>query len=241
MRSVSAGLTQCSGEASSEVGVTTPEPDHADPRTVVSSYESGELTEAGLAADWLTQLQAWYDQAAADDRILEPNAIQVATVDAAGRPDVRTVLARGISAKGVDFYTNYDSVKGHALAVHPYAAVVFSWLPLERQVRLRGPVEVVSRAETEAYFFGRPRGSQLAAWASAPQSGVLSDRAELESALAAVTARFEGSEVPAPPHWGGYRVRPEQVEFWQGRAYRLHDRLRFRLDGSSWVVERLAP
>lgn len=223
------------------VHVTIPEPGHADPRAVISSYESGELTEAGLAADWLTQLQDWYDAAAADARIPEPNAIQVATVDASGLPDVRTVLARGISSSGVDFYTNYDSAKGAALGVHPYAAVVFSWLPLERQVRLRGPVTKVSRAETEAYFAGRPRGSQLAAWASDPQSGVLADRSALEAALVAVQARFGDGEIPPPPFWGGYRVAPEQVEFWQGRAYRLHDRLRFRVVDGTWSTERLAP
>lgn len=218
----------------------TPEPGHADPRAVVSSYESGALTEAELAAGWLEQLRAWYDQAAAEDRIPEPNAIQVATVDAAGHPDVRTVLARGIEADGVSFYTNYDSAKGSQLAGQPYAAVLFSWLPLERQVRLRGPVERVSRADTERYFAGRPRGSQLAAWAS-PQSAVLPGRAELESRLAEVTERFGAGEIPPPPNWGGYRVRPEQVEFWQGRQYRLHDRLRYRLEAGSWLVERLAP
>lgn len=221
------------------VGVTA-EPPHADPRAVASSYRSGVLTESELAPTWLAQLQRWYDQAAADARIPEPNAMQVATVDPAGRPDVRTVLARGFTEAGVDFYTNYDSAKGLALAANPYAAVVLSWLPLERQIRLRGPVVRVSRAETEAYFAGRPRGSQLAAWASA-QSEVLSGRPELEQALAEVTARFGDEEIPPPPNWGGYRVSPVVVEFWQGREFRLHDRLRYRLDGSRWLVERLAP
>lgn len=218
----------------------TPDNAHADPRTVVSSYGTGELTEAALAASWLAQLQAWYDEAAADPRITEPNAMQVATVDAAGQPDVRTVLARGFDEHGVVFYTNYSSAKGQALVEHPYAALLFSWLPLERQVRLRGPAEPVSRSETEQYFADRPRGSQLAAWASA-QSTVLADRAELEASLVSVTARFGAGEIPPPPHWGGYRVRPVAVEFWQGREYRLHDRLRYRLVEGRWIIERLAP
>lgn len=216
-------------------------PPRADPRAVVSSYVSGELTESGLAPTWLEQLQNWYDEAAADPRIGEPNAMQVATVDAAGQPDVRTVLARGFDADGVVFYTNYESAKGRQLAAVPAAAAVFAWLPAERQARLRGPVERVSRAETEAYFAGRPRGSQLAAWAS-PQSRILSGRAELDGLLAETEQRFGPTgPVPAPPGWGGYRIRPIEVEFWQGRQFRLHDRLRFRRDGDRWVVERLAP
>ncbi|HEX2904125.1 MAG TPA: pyridoxamine 5'-phosphate oxidase [Jatrophihabitans sp.] len=223
----------------------TSEQPHADPRAVTSSYRSGALTEAELAPTWLAQLQNWYDQAAADPGIPEPNAMQVATVDDAGEPDVRTVLARGFGKAGVEFYTNYDSAKGRALAAHPVAALVFSWLPLERQVRLRGPVERVSRAETETYFAGRPRGSQLAAWASA-QSQVLQSREELEQALAEVQRRFGAADddppIPPPPRWGGYRVRPVAVEFWQGREFRLHDRLRYRLaDSGHWLVERLAP
>jgi pyridoxamine 5'-phosphate oxidase len=218
----------------------------ADPSSLRRSYANGELTESALADSWLAQLQAWYSEAAADVRIAEPNAMQVATVDEAGRPDLRTVLARGIDARGVVFYTNYTSAKGRQLAEHPVAAAVFAWLPLERQVRLRGPVSKVSRAETEAYFAGRPRGSQLATWAS-PQSEVLAGRAQLDELLAEVAARFGDEEIPAPPHWGGYRIEVTEAEFWQGRPFRLHDRLRFRLvpaDGSadaSWVIERLAP
>jgi pyridoxamine 5'-phosphate oxidase len=218
----------------------------ADPSALRRSYSNGELTESALADGWLAQLTAWYDEAAADVRIGEPNAMQVATVDEAGRPDLRTVLARGFDPLGVVFYTNYTSAKGRQLAEHPVAAAVFAWLPLERQVRLRGPVSKVSRAETEAYFAGRPRGSQLATWAS-PQSEVLAGRAQLDELLAEVTARFGEDEIPAPPHWGGYRIEVTEAEFWQGRPFRLHDRLRFRqvpADGSAdarWIVERLAP
>ena len=219
----------------------------ADPGALRRSYESGELTESALAGSWLAQLRAWYDEATADVRIGEPNAMQVATVDESGRPDLRTVLARGFDETGVVFFTNYTSAKGRQLAEHPVAAAVFAWLPLERQVRLRGPVSKVTRAETELYFAGRPRGSQLATWAS-PQSEVLADRAQLDQLLAEVTARFgDEEEIPPPPHWGGYRIEVTEAEFWQGRQFRLHDRLRFRLapaDGSAdarWIVERLAP
>jgi pyridoxamine 5'-phosphate oxidase len=218
----------------------------ADPAALRRSYESGELTESALAGSWLEQLRRWYDEAAADVRIGEPNAMQVATVDEAGRPDVRTVLARGFDPRGVVFYTNYTSAKGRQLAAHPAVAAVFAWLPAERQVRLRGPVSKVSRDETEAYFASRPRGSQLATWAS-PQSEALAGRQQLDELLAEVTARFGNEEIPTPPHWGGYRIEVIEAEFWQGRQFRLHDRLRFRqqpADGSAdaeWIVERLAP
>jgi pyridoxamine 5'-phosphate oxidase len=217
------------------------------------SYGSGELSEAQLAPTWLEQLRSWFGQAIADGRVSEPNAMQVATADADGRPDLRTVLARGFDAAGVVFYTNYDSAKGRQLAANPVAAALFSWLPLERQVRLRGPVAKVDRAETAGYFASRPRGAQLAAWAS-PQSRPLADRAELERRLAEVTERFGDAEIPPPPHWGGFRITVTEAEFWQGREFRLHDRLRYRLitpeeaagaAGTAaedrWLVERLGP
>jgi pyridoxamine 5'-phosphate oxidase len=204
------------------------------------SYSAGRLTEELLAPTWLEQLQRWYDEAAASPAIDEPNALQLATVSAAGDPDVRTVLARDFNVAGVAFYTNYDSAKGRQLAARPRAAAVFSWLPLQRQVRLRGAVSRVGPEETQAYFAGRPRDSQLGAWAS-PQSAVLSSRAELEARYAAEQARFGDSEIPPPPNWGGYRLSVEVAEFWQGRPSRLHDRLRYRADGASWVIERLAP
>ena len=209
------------------------------------SYLSGELIEDRLAPTWFAQLRSWFDQAIADERIGEPNAMQVATADAAGRPDLRTVLARGFDDAGVVFFTNYSSAKGRQLADNPVAAALFSWLPMERQIRLRGPVATIERAETARYFASRPRGAQLAAWAS-PQSEPIAGRAELERRLAEVTERFGDGEIAPPPHWGGYRITVTEAEFWQGREFRLHDRLRFRLDADAgsparWVIERLGP
>ncbi len=207
------------------------------------SYLSGELTEDLLAPTWFAQLRSWFDQAIADERIGEPNAMQVATADTAGRPDLRTVLARGFDEAGVVFFTNYSSAKGRQLAGNPVAAALFSWLPLERQIRLRGPVARIERAETARYFASRPRGAQLAAWAS-PQSEPIAGRAELERRLAEVTDRFGDAEIAPPPHWGGYRITVTEAEFWQGREFRLHDRLRYRLVdpvGGRWVIERLGP
>ena len=210
-----------------------------DPASMRRTYARQAFDETELAADWLSQLQGWFDEAVADPAVVEANAVQVATVDAEGRPDVRTVLMKGLDERGLVFFTNYDSAKGAALAAHPVAAAVFSWLPLERQVRLRGTCTRVTRAETEAYFATRPRGSQLGAWAS-PQSSPVASRAVLDDRLAEVTARFP-AEVPPPPDWGGYLLAPDSVEFWQGRPNRLHDRLRFRLVDGTWSVERLAP
>jgi len=215
------------------------------------SYGVGELAEDRIAPTWLEQLRLWYAEAVADPGIGEPNAMQVATAEADGRPDIRTVLARGFDAEGVVFYTNYDSAKGRQLAANPVAAAVFAWLPLERQVRFRGPVTKVSPDETAAYFASRPRGAQLGAWAS-PQSQPIQDRAQLTSSLREVTERFGDDAIPPPPFWGGYRITVAEMEFWQGRQFRLHDRLRYRLrcpgtsDGSPdpdvrWLVERLAP
>jgi pyridoxamine 5'-phosphate oxidase len=218
--------------------VTVSGSDPADPlaglASIRRSYGAGQLSEELLAPTWLEQLRIWFGQAIADDRIGEPNAMQVATADADGRPDLRTVLARGFDADGVVFYTNYHSAKGRQLAANPVAAALFSWLPLERQVRLRGPVSRVDPAETARYFATRPRGAQLAAWAS-PQSEPIVNRAELERRLAEVSERFGDGEIAPPPHWGGYRIAVTEVEFWQGREFRLHDRLRYRLvapDGS---------
>ncbi|MEU5786217.1 pyridoxamine 5'-phosphate oxidase [Micromonospora purpureochromogenes] len=199
------------------------------------------LSEADLAADWYTQFDRWFADAVAAG-LPEPNAMVVGTADAAGRPSGRTVLLKGYDPEGFVFYTNYTSRKGGEATANPHASLVFPWFPMQRQVVVAGPVERVDRAETEAYFASRPRGSQLGAWASA-QSRVIPARAALDEAYEAVVARFaDVAQIPAPPHWGGFRVRPESVEFWQGRVSRLHDRLRFRrADGGDWVVERLAP
>jgi len=197
------------------------------------------LVESALAADWTSQFAVWFADAAAFG-LPEPNAMILATADASARPSARTVLLKGYDRDGFVFFTNYASRKGTELALNPYASLVFPWFPMQRQVIVAGPVERVSRAETEEYFASRPRGSQLGAWASA-QSTVLPGPEALSAGLAAATERFGDGPVTAPPHWGGLRLRPESVEFWQGRSSRLHDRLRFRSTGDDWVVERLAP
>ncbi|MFU8870936.1 pyridoxamine 5'-phosphate oxidase [Micromonospora sp. SL4-19] len=199
------------------------------------------LSEPDLAQDWHTQFARWFAEAVAHP-LPEPNAMVVGTVDAEGRPSGRTVLLKGYDPEGFVFYTNYGSRKGVEATANPWASLVFPWFPMQRQVVVTGRVEKVDRADTEAYFASRPRGSQLGAWAST-QSRVVPDRAALDVAYRAAAERFAAVEpIPAPPDWGGFRVLPETVEFWQGRASRLHDRLRFRrVDGGAWVIERLAP
>ena len=211
-----------------------------DPAGMRRSYSRGRLSENTARPDWQRQLRDWFDEAVADPSVTEPNAVQLATVDTAGRPSVRTVLIKAMDQRGIVFYTSYESAKGHDLAASSYAAAVFAWLPMERQVRLSGPVERVARDETEAYFATRPRGSQLGAWAS-PQSDVVASREELERCVAQVADRFRDAPITAPPDWGGYLLRPDSVEFWQGREDRLHDRLRYRLHEGAWTLERLAP
>lgn len=212
----------------------------SNPADLRRRYDKGRLGDDALASSWLDQLRSWFDEAVADPDVIEPNAISLATADADGAPSVRTVLAKAIDERGIVFYTNHDSAKGRDLAANPRAAAVFAWLPHERQVRLSGPVEQVPRAETEAYFATRPRESQLGAWASA-QSQVVASRSDLDAALVEVEQRFGDGPIPPPPYWGGYLLTPVAVEFWQGRAGRLHDRIRFRLDGDRWLTERLAP
>lgn len=211
-----------------------------DPGALRRSYERDTLTDSGLPDSWLPLLRNWFEVAAADPAVLEPNAIQVATVDAAAMPSVRTVLAKAIDERGIVFYTNYTSAKARDLDANPQAAAVFVWLAHQRQVRLRGSVGKVARAETEAYFATRPRESQLGAWAS-PQSQVVPSRDALDELVVQVEARFDGVDVPAPPRWGGFVLRPVEVEFWQGRTGRLHDRIRYREVDGGWVRERLAP
>jgi pyridoxamine 5'-phosphate oxidase len=200
--------------------------------------EQPELSEASLAEDWPTQFGRWLADAITAG-LPEPNAMVLGTADGAGRPSARTVLLKGYDVRGFVFFTNYRSRKGTELTGNPYASLLFPWYRLHRQVIVAGMVQRTSRAETEDYFATRPRGAQLGAWASA-QSQLLPDRRELEAAWQAAGERFPGG-VPAPPHWGGYRLAPTSVEFWQGRISRLHDRLRFRLAGDTWVVERLNP
>lgn len=205
------------------------------------SYRAGRLDETTLAPTWHEQLARWLAEAA-DAGITEPNAMVLATSGASGTPTARTVLLKGVSPDGLTFFTNLRSRKGRDLAENPRASLVFPWVALERQVVVTGEVESVPDAETDAYWASRPRGSRLGALAS-PQGEVLPSRAELDEERAKLEARYAPDvEIPRPEHWGGLRVAPEWVEFWQGRPDRLHDRLRFgRRSRGEWVVERLAP
>lgn len=204
------------------------------------AYEEGGLDEADLADTWLVQFGRWLGDAEAAG-LVEANAMIVSTAALGGSPSARTVLLKGVDERGFVFYTGYDSRKGRELEANPRAALVFPWHRLRRQVLASGPVTRVDAAEADAYWASRPHGSKLGALAS-PQSEVIASRAVLEEARAELERRYpEGSDVPRPERWGGFRVEPESVEFWQGRPDRLHDRLRFRRDGAAWVVERLAP
>ncbi|MGH3799142.1 MAG: pyridoxamine 5'-phosphate oxidase [Pseudonocardiaceae bacterium] len=204
-------------------------------------YPAGELAEADLARTWYEQLARWLDDARSAG-LAEPNAMVLATADAGGLPSSRTVLAKALDSRGVVFYTNLTSRKMHDINATGFAAATFPWIALHRQVHLRGPIELITPPECTAYWQTRPRGAQLGAWASA-QSTVVPDRRALDDALEQVAARFADAEqVPLPVHWGGVRIRPVSVEFWQGRPNRMHDRLRYQIDDDGqWTVARLAP
>ncbi|CAN5264646.1 pyridoxamine 5'-phosphate oxidase [soil metagenome] len=202
-------------------------------------YSLAALDESAGCPEPIALFERWLDEAAGA-AVPEPNAMTLATVDADGRPRSRIVLLKGIDGGGFKFYTNYDSAKGREMAAQPQVALQFHWVELERQVRIEGRVAKVDAADSDAYFASRPPKSRIGAWAS-PQSQVMPDRESLEARFIQAEQRF-GDAVPRPPHWGGYRVVPEVVEFWQGRRSRLHDRLRYRrADAQHWLIERLAP
>jgi len=206
------------------------------------SYERATLLEVDLAADWLTQFRTWFAEAEASGLVEEPNAMVLATADASGRPSARTVLLKGVDERGLVLYTNLGSRKAREASANPRATLLFPWYGLQRQVLAEGPVHRVADAEADAYFASRPHGSQLGAHAS-EQSTVIAARELLDTRAAELERRYpEGTEVPRPDGWGGLRIVPDAVEFWQGRPSRLHDRLRYRRpDSGAWVVERLSP
>ena len=208
-------------------------------KTMRVEYGKGRLIESEALADPVEQFREWF-VAATSAGVPEPNAMTLATAGADGRPDARIVLLKGFDARGFSFFTNRESRKGRELAANPFAALVFFWPALERQVRVEGRVELVSDAEADAYFALRPPGARLGAWASR-QSEVVSGREVLETALADIEREYADGNIPRPPHWGGYRVVPDVVEFWQGRPSRLHDRLRYRKADAGWLIERLSP
>ncbi len=204
-----------------------------------SEYETAGLDVGDVDPDPIVQWQRWYDDAV-EAGCIEPNAMALATTGADGQPDCRFVLVRGADERGFAFFTNLESVKSSQLRENPRACLTFGWLELHRQVRVRGAVERVPDGEADEYFASRPRGSQLGAWASA-QSTVLGGRSELEARVAELDARYGDRDVPRPPFWGGFRLVPDELELWQGRPSRLHDRLRYRRVGPAWVIERLSP
>lgn len=203
------------------------------------NYSREELLEVSAHDNPLQQFHYWFEQAVSAD-ILEPNAMTLATVDKEGKPLARMVLLKKLDDRGFVFFTNYRSKKGQNLEVNPWASLVFWWGELERQVRIEGRVEKITPAESDQYFSSRPLGSQYGAWAS-PQSQVVASRDILEQNLAQVMQKYNKDNIPRPDHWGGYRVIPHAIEFWQGRENRLHDRLYYRLEDNQWIRERLAP
>ena len=202
-------------------------------------YAKQALDEQSVAPEPLAQFRTWFDAALASG-LVEPNAMLLSTADARGRPSARIVLLKDLDDRGLSFYTNYNSRKADDIEANPNVSLTFWWQELERQVRVEGRAEKLTDGESDLYFSSRPHGSRLGAWAS-PQSSVVASREELEQAYEEAASRFGDGEVARPPHWGGYRVVPEIVEFWQGRPARLHDRIRYQRKGEAWTIERLAP
>jgi pyridoxamine 5'-phosphate oxidase len=203
-------------------------------------YKLQTLLETEVAANPTAQFTKWWNEAIASE-IDEVNAMTLATVDHNNIPTARIVLLKGYDEKGFVFFTNYQSNKGAAIAHQPYACLVFFWKELERQVRITGSVQKISEADSDAYFNSRPEGSRIGAWAS-PQSSVITSRAVIEDNAAQFTKQFTGTAIPRPQHWGGYIVQPQQIEFWQGRSSRLHDRILYTLQPTgNWTIARLAP
>jgi pyridoxamine 5'-phosphate oxidase len=202
-------------------------------------YTLAGLAEKDLARDPFRQFEKWFQEAEAA-KLIEPNAMTLCTATPDGKPSGRTVLLKAIDGRGFVFFSNYSSRKGRELDANPNATLVFPWLALERQVIAEGVVTKVPREESEAYFHSRPRASQLGAWVS-QQSAIIAGRSVIEESMKVLEEKYAGREVPLPPNWGGWRLVPETVEFWQGRRSRLHDRLRYRRGPDGWTVERLAP
>lgn len=210
-----------------------------NPADIRKAYALHELDEQSVAHDPFKQFNLWW-QEVLNAGIDEPNALTLATADKQGRPEARTVLLKGFDAAGFIFYTNYESAKAHHLTENPFCSLLFFWKELERQVRMVGAAEKVSAEETAEYFNSRPEGSRIGAWAS-PQSRVVADKGWLEKNYRDYEEKFQEGAIPVPAHWGGYRVIPERIEFWQGRPNRMHDRIQYRKKAGQWIIERLAP
>ena len=203
-------------------------------------YQKASLDFEHAAADPIMQFDQWFKEAV-NAEILEPNAMTLASCSAEGRPSARILLLKDYNEEGFIFYTNYDSQKGKELQENPFAAMVFAWLELERQIRIEGRIEKVSRSISDQYFASRPKGSQIGAWAS-PQSSIIDSRKILEDNVENLKQKYQDAErLPLPPHWGGFRLIPEFIEFWQGRSSRLHDRIRYQRIDNQWKLDRLAP